>query len=186
MTIIINLFGGPGTGKSLLSAYVFLKMKIEKFNIEYIQEYVKTLVWMKEFDQLNNQYQISYEQYKRLKCVDGAVDFVVTDGSLLHGLYHNRHNKENNSNIEKTEKQIMKWFDEFDNINIYLKRGNYDYQVQGRTETKEQAIEIDEKMLKIIEEKGVKFTKVESDLVNIDVIMSIIKEETKKIIDGKK
>ena len=46
MTIIINMISGPGSGKSVLAAELFVEMKKQGYNVEFLQEYAKKLVWM--------------------------------------------------------------------------------------------------------------------------------------------
>ena len=52
----IGLFGGPGTGKSTLSAMAYSKLKTMGINVELVQEYVKSWAYEKRmvssFDQL--------------------------------------------------------------------------------------------------------------------------------------
>lgn len=40
---VINLYGGPGTGKSTTAAMLFAKMKLAGFNCEYVPEFAKDL-----------------------------------------------------------------------------------------------------------------------------------------------
>ena len=56
--------------------------------VEYVQEYAKNLVWTKDFDTLNNQYYVTSQQDKLFSQMNGHVDFIVTDGTILHGLYY--------------------------------------------------------------------------------------------------
>jgi hypothetical protein len=42
-------------------------MKIKGYNIEYVPEYAKQFVWMKDFETLNNQHYISTQQFKLFK-----------------------------------------------------------------------------------------------------------------------
>jgi hypothetical protein len=142
-TYIINLVSGPSAGKTTLAAYLFYKMKMHGLSVEFVQEYAKTLVWQEDFDTLNDQYFVSTAQYRLFKPLNGLVDFIITDGSLLHGLYYNRFNPDNTSNIDKTELKILQMFNEFENINIFLERGSYKYETAGRLQTEEVAIQID-------------------------------------------
>jgi len=56
MTTVINLWGGPGTGKSTSAAHLFGMAKIAGVNAELVQEYVKSWAWegrtIHSFDQL--------------------------------------------------------------------------------------------------------------------------------------
>lgn len=45
MTKIINLFGGPGVGKSTIASGLFYYMKIAGYNVEAPQEWCKQKVY---------------------------------------------------------------------------------------------------------------------------------------------
>lgn len=164
MRFIINIVGGPGIGKTTISALVFSLLKIKQEKIEYVQEFAKNLVWRGEFDSLNNQYLVSKEQHKIFAEVAKSVDYIITDGSLLHGLYYNRFNPHNTSNVSKTESTILECYNQFINLNIFLKRSeNIEYQTYGRLQTKDEAENIDGELMKILDEFNIKYTIVEMD-----------------------
>ena len=89
-TKVINFIGGSGAGKSTMAAMTFAELKMRHHSVEYVQEYAKTLVWKELYHELDNQYQVSTEQYNMIKAVDGKVDYIVTDSPLVVGLFYNR------------------------------------------------------------------------------------------------
>ncbi len=44
-TTIINLYGGPGAGKSTSAAYLYYLLKCQQENVELVREYVKKWAW---------------------------------------------------------------------------------------------------------------------------------------------
>lgn len=40
-TLVVNLFGGPGSGKSTGAAYVFARLKMLGYNAELVTEFAK-------------------------------------------------------------------------------------------------------------------------------------------------
>ena len=44
-TIVINLFGAPGAGKSTGAAYIFALLKIAGIEAELVTEFAKDKVW---------------------------------------------------------------------------------------------------------------------------------------------
>ncbi len=44
-TLVINMFAGPGAGKSTLAAGTFFRLKCLGVNAEIAPEYAKDLVW---------------------------------------------------------------------------------------------------------------------------------------------
>lgn len=173
-SFLINLISGPCAGKSVLAALIFAKLKLKGYVTEYVQEYAKTLVWTKDFDTLNDQYFVSKKQYQVFKEMDGVVDFIVTDGSLYHGIYYNRHNNNNTSNIEKTEKFILDCASQFNNINVFLDRGDIEYEQQGRIESAEEAKEIDTILRHMLRRCGIQFETFDSDYEKVDDIVNYI------------
>jgi predicted ATPase len=52
---VINLYGGPGTGKSTTAAALFALMKREGYNVELVTEFAKDLVWTERNKELGDQ-----------------------------------------------------------------------------------------------------------------------------------
>jgi len=86
-TIFIGAEGGPSTGKSTLAAAVFSKLKKElstNSSIEFVQEYAKECIYSDWWSAMEKyQFHVIAEQAFRLMRLNGKVDYVVTDGSLL-------------------------------------------------------------------------------------------------------
>lgn len=183
-TRVINIIGGPGIGKTTISALLFARLKMEGYVCEYVQEYAKRLVWTKNYDKLNNQYFVTKKQYELLKEIrDNHIDFIITDGPLLHGIYYNKNNVNNTSDIEKTEKYILNCYKDFDNINIMLqrvKRGNEMYEQEGRIQTEDEAKIIDEELKKILIKENISYELFSADNEAVDKILRYILEIIKK------
>jgi hypothetical protein len=171
---VINLVGSPNTGKSLTAFLLFARLKLAGAVVEYVPEYAKKLVWAKKFSVLDEQYYVSRKQYESLKDVYGKVKYIVTDGSLVHGLYYNRFNPNNVSKPDVTEHKILEYYDEFNNINIYLKRGNFKYEPEGRTQTEEEARAIDAELEKILALHNIPYHVFTSDESCIPVMVDLI------------
>lgn len=175
MTVTINFIAGAGSGKSLMSALIFSELKINHKNVELVQEYAKTLVWQKKFDELNNQYFVTTQQYKMIKPLENVVDFIVCDSPLLLGLFYNRYHKTNVSNIEKTEKMILSKMNEFMNIYIFLERNpEYPFTQEGRLQNENEAKQIDIDMKKLLEEFNLPYFSIMSSKNNIPQIIDYI------------
>lgn len=180
--VVINLVGGPGTGKSLYAAYLFTMLKIRGHNVEYVQEFAKDLVWRKKYEILRNQHIVAYHQYKALKGASKYVDAVITDGSLIHSYYYNRHADVNYSNQDLTEDTIDKYYGKFENVVIYLKRNpKYKYQQEGRYQSEDEAVAIDSHMKKILDDKQIKYIEVLADMDKVDDMLDYIIKGLKEI-----
>ena len=54
-TLVVNLFGVPGAGKSTGAAYIFSCIKMAGINAELITEYAKDKVWERNDEAFRNQ-----------------------------------------------------------------------------------------------------------------------------------
>lgn len=177
-TKIINLISSPGVGKSVCAGLIFAELKIRGYITEYAQEYVKNLIWKDELELIKNQYLISYQQYLLFKGMNKKVEYIVTDGSLIHGLYYNRHYKDNVSDIKKTEKKILEWISEFDNIYIFLERGDYKYEENGRIHSFQESLKIQEELKILLDDLSIKRLCIKSDKNNISQMIEYIINES--------
>jgi AAA domain len=176
-SFVVNIIGGPGVGKSTIYSLVYAWLKIRGHSAEQVQERAKALVWAKQFEVLDNQYYVSGLQNSDLAAVYGKVRFVVTDGSLIHGIYYNRHNPTNVSNIALTEKKILEMYNSYNNINVLLTRGDFDYEQCGRIQSHDEALNVDAELVKILEKHNINYVKFRSDHQYVDQIIDHILSE---------
>lgn len=147
---VINLFAGPGIGKSTTAAGVFWKMKTLGFKVELVTEFAKGLVYAGDI-KLNDQLYVFAKQNWRLSVLDGQVDFAITDSPLiLSNIYFDR---ETAIYTEAFFKPLVRdTFDHYHNINFVMKRDTetHPYQKYGRTQTLEEAKNLDDKIMEYL------------------------------------
>lgn len=89
-TTLINLWGGPGSGKSTTAAGVFSAMKLRGISCELVTEYVKQWAWrgdtIREFDDVY----LTAKQLRRESALYGKVDCIITDSPLSLGALYER------------------------------------------------------------------------------------------------
>lgn len=149
---VINVFGGPGMGKSTTAAGLFYLMKKNKLNCEYVTEYAKDLVWEKRFNVLiEDPLSLLTEQHRRIDRLKDKVDYVVTDSPiLLSAVYANHYQADKkdlgNNGLYHFNKLTVELFNKFDNYNYFLVHTKkINYQSEGRTQASEmEALERDE------------------------------------------
>ena len=177
MTKIINFVGGPGTGKTAMCCWLFAELKMRGKKVEYIPEVAKNLVWTKEFNLLNNQHYVSMKQYELFKAVIDKVDYVVTDGPLLHGIYYNRHNEDNFCDVQKVENMIVSMLSEFDHVYIHVIKGDFVYEKVGRLQTEEESRKISDEIARILESFSIPYTTIRSGRNALENILDCIKDD---------
>lgn len=142
--LVVNVLGGPGAGKTTFAAGLFYELKKAGYNVEYVQEYAKKLVWLKRWEELDNQFGVSRKQYLLLHAVANSVDCIVTDGPLAHGFYYVEGNADCVSDVTKTKDALRNWIGEFESYNFFVDRsGAIPYVDAGRYQSEAEAFLID-------------------------------------------
>lgn len=92
-TLTISMWAGPGVGKSVTAANLFVTLKKARITCEYVPEYAKELQYQGTLRQ-TRQLAILAEQHRRLSLVQGHVEIAVTDAPLhISQLYAYEHEK---------------------------------------------------------------------------------------------
>ena len=144
-TLVVNLFGGPGAGKSTLMAYLFYKLKILGVEVEMSPEFAKDLVWEERYNYFDEQIYIFAKQLHRINRVVGKVDVCINDSPLQNSFIYL---KEENPQLKELVKNE---FNKFNNFNIFVKRG-VKYVQNGRNENEQEALEVDKKIEDVLSE----------------------------------
>ena len=80
---VINLWGGPCSGKTTTAAGLFHKMKMQGLNVALVQEYAQEAIWEQRQALLDDQIYIFAKQQRRLSRFEGhGLDWVITDSPL--------------------------------------------------------------------------------------------------------
>jgi hypothetical protein len=172
--INIQLFGGPGTGKSTTAAGLFYKMKMAGYKVEYITEYAKELTFAGEDIRLSDQLHILGEQHHRLKRLEGKVDYVIHDSPFLMGLMYLN---DNDIHLPKTEFKnlILSMYKSYNNSNIFLNRNEeIQYQKYGRSQELSEAIKIDNKIKNMLDNEDIKYMEFMAHKNTVDRIYSYV------------
>lgn len=148
MTKVINLFGGPGTGKSTTAAELFALLKHNQQEVELVREFAKDVVWEGRTHLLENQLFLLAEQAKRQADLRDKVDIIVTDSPLLltwvycdDPILHSLARRE---------------FDLYENANVFLTRVK-PYKEAGRVQTEDEAKDLDKKIRSALIRNGVPY-----------------------------
>lgn len=153
-TIIVNLFAGPGAGKSTMAAGVFAELKWNGVNAELVTEFAKELVWEGRFDALSNQSYVFGEQLQRVSRLIGNVDVIVTDSPILLSIIYKPEFLGDTFDLHVYEE-----FKSFRNLNYLLQRIK-PYNPKGRVQNEEEAKDFDFKIRECLNKYGISYGKV--------------------------
>lgn len=179
--IQINLFGGPGTGKSTNAAGLFCLMKRKYYNCEIITEYAKELVYEGRFDMLKKQDVLLKEQNKRQDRLRRTVDFSITDSPLLMATTYIPPDFSSKKFADATamKEEIITKFNSYNNMNFFLTRIKK-YVPIGRTQTESEAKDKDKQILDLLNEQKVEYHTVVAGQYCPESILEIIEAAIEK------
>ncbi len=183
MSKIINLFGGPGIGKSTQASGLFTEMKRNHLSVEYTYEFPKEVAWEGNISQLKDQFFITANQHRNISRLYGKVDYIIVDSPIILGCFYEQRYGDGYpaSYYGKSGLSNFLWnlFKQYDNINILLKRNNETYDPNGRIQDLQEAQEIDEDIKQTLLINNIPF--VEFD-VNTNTAVDIFNYITQKTI----
>ncbi len=175
---VINLFGGPGSGKSRTAARLFADMKDMGLKVELVNEYIKDHMYSGREDAKALQEYIFAKQHHKQHILRGQVDWVITDCPLLlsniyaprDDLYHH------------LENYILGSYNRYNNINIFLNRNHeIPYMQYGREQNLEQAMDVDNQIKLYLDSRMVPYTELLSrSEVTQDIWNDILVKTLKK------
>jgi adenylate kinase family enzyme len=144
MTTIINLWGGPGSGKSTTAAELFALLKKRGVNCELVQEYIKGWVWEERKRIIGDQLYVLAKQVRREQILLGKVDVIITDSPVWFSAFYDLYYFKKRI-LAPVIQDYQKSLKEDGHIvhDIFISRMNRPFNKAGRYETEDQAIDID-------------------------------------------
>ena len=142
--LVVNLFAGPGAGKSTTAASTFALLKLGGYNVELVTEFAKDLTWDESHKVLGYQPYVFAQQAWRLERLRGKVNIVVTDSPLLMSIAYTP------PAIPNSFRDYVLWEAQRDtSLNVFLTRTK-PYVQTGRSQSEDQARRLDERIAQIL------------------------------------
>jgi predicted ATPase len=153
--ILINLFAGPGGGKTTLAAYLFYRFKQAGFRAELVGEAAREIIYDRNnpaeggtpAQLLDNQLLISGLQYERIKRLERhGIEIAIADSPLRMGLVYAKELPEYvglKTAIEQLELGFPHTF------NVFVQRTEGKYDKESRAQTEEEAVQLDRDIINL-------------------------------------
>ena len=177
--LVVNLFGGPGSGKSTMASGIFHKLKTKGVNCELVFEQAKNFTLEKRHITLSCQPYIFAKQMRDIWRLRDQVDVAIVDSPLLLSCIYGDRNKWPESFFQYAIDQ----FNAFDNLNYRLLRKT-DYIEVGRNETEEEAVKIDLEILNLLLRHNVFFDTIDPDKESLENLAEQIENYSKNLKKG--
>ena len=168
MTKVINLFGGPGSGKSLLASGIFYNLKLKGVKVELCNEWIKDKVFEESPYPFKDQLYTFAKQHKKIRQLNGKVDYIICDSPIILSLIYE------NGEPPLFKDMLLQYFNLYDNINILLKR-DAEYETYGRGQTEQEADDLSRKLEVLLKFYNIKYTLIPTRqaIENIDKILEL-------------
>ena len=154
---VVNLFGGPGVGKSTVAAGLFHLLRVDGRRAELVTEFAKDLVWDRHDAGFEDQMWITANQWRRLYRLKAHdLEFAVVDCPLMLTTVYAVGMP--NSFFEL----VYDLHSGYDNFNVLLRRTN-PYEEVGRNQTQAEAAQIDFKIERMLAEHNIPHVIVNAD-----------------------
>ena len=164
--LVINLIGGPGSGKSTVAAGVFYELKKRGINCELVTEYVKDKVWEEQYKLMDEQIYILGRQHHKIARLQGKVDIIVMDTTLLSSIIYDK------THSPALKALCLEAFHNYNNRVFFIERSTK-YSAAGRVETEEVAKSIDRAYRDLMFDNHIRFKEVEVDDAVHDIIKTL-------------
>lgn len=172
-TVIVNLYGAPGAGKSTGSAYIFGQLKMNNISVELVREFVKDKIYEKSEGVFNDQVYILGKQHFRQTNVKGNVDVIITDCPLIIQAYYT--DKYKFPYADELRQLVLKLYSLENNINYFVNRDK-PYNPDGRFQTEADSDSISDNLKEYLDNLGIEYKEINGNITDYDsVVADIIK-----------
>ena len=167
-TTVVNLFAGPGAGKSTFCAGVFASLKWIGIDCEMATEYAKDMVWQRSFDVLENQLYVFGKQQNRIFRLNRKVDIIVTDSPLINSIIYDAGKRP--STRAAFVNLVLAEHRDTDSLNFFIERRKA-YNPNGRMQTLEEAAKLDTQIRDVLDSNQIPYVPVVGVPENIQTIV---------------
>ena len=176
MSKVINLFGGPGIGKSSIASGLTYKLKKKHITCDNPYEFPKVLAWDENHSAIKDQLYVLANQHRGIVKSFGKVDYIILDSPILLSLVYRSVYKgtEYPATLygEYFDKMVLDIHNQYDNLNILLKRTDGGFNEKERYQSLDESKELDYQIEKVLVENKIPYYSVD---VNNNTVKNIVK-----------
>lgn len=145
--LIVNVYGGPGCGKSTRINYIASILKLNGIPCEVCPEFAKDEIHRGCADNLKDQKYIFGNQQHLLKKLTEIYPIIINDGTLMNCIMYDLSGDKEFHNV------IYKTYKEYENLNYFIERRNdIQFVQEGRVHDYNESIKKDKEILNILTE----------------------------------
>jgi len=179
MSKLINLFGGPGIGKSSIAAGITYKLKKKHITCDNPYEFPKSLAWDENHSAIQDQLYVLANQHRGIVKSFGKVDYIVLDSPILlslvyRGVYKGTEYPSTLYQSEYFDELVLDIHSKYDNINILLQRSEGNHNEKERYQSLDESKKLDFEIEKVLFENFIPYHSVEVNDKTVNNILKIL------------
>lgn len=150
--IVVNLISGPGTGKSIITARLFEKLKLKYISCDISMEYIKRKLREKALKVIESQIYIFGKQQFQLFTMKDEVEVIITDSPIILSAIYDK------TECPHLRALILKEFKSYKNMTYFIERDQKaKYEQEGRYQDLEGAKQVDKKVKKFMDDHKIPY-----------------------------
>ena len=150
--LVVNIIGGPGTGKSILASEVFSKLKRDGVTCDVAWEYIKRKLREKALKVVQSQLYLFGKQQFQLFTMKDEVEVVITDAPLLLFSYYDK------TRCPYLRDMVINEYNKYNNLLYFIERDlSVEYETEGRYQDLEGAKEVDIELRKFLDDNNIHY-----------------------------
>ena len=178
MSKIINLFGGPGVGKSSIASGLTYKLKKKHITCDNPYEVPKQLAWDENHQAIKDQLYVLANQHRGIVKSFDKVDYIILDSPILLSLvYRSAYTGlEYPATLygESFDKMVLDIHNQYDSLNIVLKRTEGGYNEKERYQSLDESKELDRRIEDILVKNNISYDIVSVGDKTVDDILKLL------------
>lgn len=173
---VCNFFAGPSAGKTTNGLHVAAALKTMRKDVLYVPEFALEAAIDKNYQLLDDQIAIFGEQQRRLYRAINDFEWAVTDSPLFLTLHYAqsgmRSYDDHNSVRCRLGDLVMETFNQYQNYNFFVDRGNREFRQAGRIQNEEESKRKDQELLDLVDMLGFDYYRIKKHEDALDTLKS--------------
>jgi len=178
MSKIVNLFGGPGIGKSSIANGLTYKLKKKHITCDNPYEFPKVLAWDENHSAIKDQLYVLANQHRGIVKSFDKVDYIILDSPIILSLVYKSLYKgtEYPATLygDSFDKMVLDIHNQYDTLNILLKRTDGGFNEKERYQTIDESKMLDEEIEKTLITHNIPYVTIEVGDETVNDILKIL------------
>jgi predicted ATPase len=150
--VVVNFYGGPGSGKTTAAAHLFTILKQKSIDTEIVSEFAKDIVLERNYGALEHQWYVLAHQAYRVMCAYRAMQVTIVDSPILLGPIYDRDNSKALNDL------CLEHHHRYNNLNVLVPRiPSYNHSLNGRVHSLTESIAIDNKIVNYLKSNNIEY-----------------------------